>query len=259
MPAPLLVAPCAVAGLRAPQVAAAVARGVERAGLEPPDLCPLAGGGLGTREVLLLGLGGETAGEVALLEGGGTALVEAVPGDPAATGGRVADAVACGAAVVLLAADVAPMGDAGAATVAAVQARGGLGHARLVVLCAGRRNLVPLEHTGGGLAGTLASALGARLEHGPSFVLDALDVRQRMRRSGAVIVGADRLSTATLSGTVEGDLAVDARQDGVPSHAVCREDALLPFDQRILDLQHVLEAPDLRALEDAGAFIAANL
>src|SRR3954463_12320834 len=86
----LLVAPDAFKGtLRAVEVAAAVGRGVERAGLEPPDLCPVADGGEGRVEALLLALGGETAGATvrdplgrevragfALLEDGGTAVVE---------------------------------------------------------------------------------------------------------------------------------------------------------------------------------------
>ncbi|MEA2218702.1 MAG: glycerate 2-kinase [Solirubrobacteraceae bacterium] len=87
----VLVAPAALGGeLRAAVVAAAIGRGLERAGLGPPDLCPVAGGGRGTIEVLLPALGGETAGarvldargrEVAaafaLVDGGATAIVEA--------------------------------------------------------------------------------------------------------------------------------------------------------------------------------------
>ena len=87
---PVLVAPDAFKGtLRASEVAAAIGRGLERAGCVPPDLMPVADGGEGTMEVLLLALGGETAAarvsgplgdEVtagfALLEQGGAALVE---------------------------------------------------------------------------------------------------------------------------------------------------------------------------------------
>src|SRR4051794_41631400 len=74
---PVLVAPAPFGGdLRAPVVAAAIGRGLEAAGLRPPDLCPLAGGGAGTIEVLLPALGGETADGFALVEDGGTALVE---------------------------------------------------------------------------------------------------------------------------------------------------------------------------------------
>src|ERR671939_189355 len=59
---PVLVAPDSFKGtFRATQVAGAVGRGLERAGLMPPDLCPVADGGEGTLEVVLTALGGETA------------------------------------------------------------------------------------------------------------------------------------------------------------------------------------------------------
>ena len=60
---PVLVAPDSFKGtLRAAVVAAAIGRGLERGGLVPPDLMPLADGGEGTLETLLLALGGETHG-----------------------------------------------------------------------------------------------------------------------------------------------------------------------------------------------------
>src|SRR5262245_50756764 len=87
---PVLVAPDSFKGtFRAPQVAAAIGRGLERAGLMPPDLCPVADGGEGTVAALLPALGGELVGAdahdplgrelqgvFALVEDGGTALVE---------------------------------------------------------------------------------------------------------------------------------------------------------------------------------------
>ena len=57
----VLVAPAGFDGtLRATEVAAAIGRGLEAAGLEPPDLCPVADGGPGTLEILLTRLGGES-------------------------------------------------------------------------------------------------------------------------------------------------------------------------------------------------------
>src|ERR687890_729251 len=86
---PVLVAPDSFKGtFRAAEVAGAIGRGLERAGLMPPDLCPLADGGGGTMEAQLLGLGGETVGAdvhdplgrplsaaFGLVEDGGTAVV----------------------------------------------------------------------------------------------------------------------------------------------------------------------------------------
>ena len=60
---PVLVAPDSFKGtFSAPQVAGAIGRGLERAGLMPPDLCPLADGGEGTMEALMLALGGARRG-----------------------------------------------------------------------------------------------------------------------------------------------------------------------------------------------------
>ena len=59
---PVLVAPDSFKGtFRAAEVAGAIGRGLERAGLMPPDLCPVADGGEGTMDALLPGLGGEGA------------------------------------------------------------------------------------------------------------------------------------------------------------------------------------------------------
>ncbi len=87
---PILVCPDSFKGtLRASEVAAAIGRGIERAGLVAPDLCPVADGGEGTLEVLVAALGGELRGGAArdplgrtidagfaLIEDGGTAIVE---------------------------------------------------------------------------------------------------------------------------------------------------------------------------------------
>jgi glycerate kinase len=145
-------------------VAAAVGRGLERAGLVPPDLCPVADGGEGTLEVLLTALGGETAGarvhdplgrEVAagfgLIEGGGTAVVEmaaasglglvapeerdAWAASTRGTGELICAAVDAGAEVVLVAVGGSATTDGGLGAVEAIEAHGGLGGARVVVLC----------------------------------------------------------------------------------------------------------------------------
>lgn len=323
----VLVAPDKFKGtLRASEVAAAVGRGLERAGLEPPDLCPVADGGDGTLEVLLAALGGETAGlEVSdplgrpvragfgLVEDGGTAIVEVAEAsglsrvgpqerDPEAassygTGELIAAAVDAGAAVVLVAAGGSATTDGGAGAIEALRERGGLRGARLVVLCDVRtpferaaavyapqkgadpaavarlaqrlerlaRSLprdprgVPMTGAAGGLSGGLWAAFGARLEPGAPFVLDALGFDARSRAARAVIVGEGRLDATTLEGKAAGEAAVRCRQAGVPCHAVCGSSTLSLFDQRILDLQHVVEAPTLGALERAGELLAARL
>ncbi len=161
----VLVAPDAFKGtFSAAQVAAAVGRGLEAEEV-PVDLCPVADGGEGTLAVLLGALGGETRGTLAhdplgsprpagfaLLEDGGTALVEVAeasglqlvgPPTPATawaatsrgTGELIAAAVAEGAAVVLVGAGGSATTDGGAGAITAIEADGGLHGARLVVLC----------------------------------------------------------------------------------------------------------------------------
>jgi glycerate kinase len=245
---PVLVAPDAFGGeLRAPVVAAAIGRGLERAGWGPPELCPVAGGGRGTIEVLLPALGGETADGFALVEDGATAIVEF--DEPAATGERLAAAAATGAAVVLLAAAGAE-GDR-AALIAALDDHGGLAGAALVVLCDVREP--------GPLAIALRDERRARLVAGVPFVLEALDFDARMRGAHAVVVGEGRLDRSTLRGRVIAEIATRARQGGVPCHAVVGVDAIERFDARILDLQAIVEATTIAELEAAGEALAAYL
>src|SRR3954453_3241623 len=160
----LLVAPDAFKGtFRAPEVAGAVGRGIERAGLGPPDLCPIADGGEGTVEALLLAMGGEAAGAAvrdplgreiqagfALLEDGGTAVVEvaaasgldlvaererdAEAATSHGTGDLIAAAVAAGASVVLVAAGGSATTDGGAGAIEALEEAGGPQGAAHVVL-----------------------------------------------------------------------------------------------------------------------------
>jgi glycerate 2-kinase len=163
---PVLVAPDKFKGtFSAAQVAAALGRGLEAAGEPPPDLCPIADGGDGTLAVLLGALGGETGGArvpgplgeelaagYALIEDGGTAIVElseasglrhvAEPTPETAweattrgTGELIAAAVADGAQVVLVAVGGSATTDGGAGAIAAIEEAGGLRGAKLVVLC----------------------------------------------------------------------------------------------------------------------------
>jgi glycerate kinase len=165
IPERVLVAPDSFKGtFRAPEVAAAIGRGLEAGGLAPPDLCPVADGGEGTLEVLLTALGGETAGATvsdplgrpveagfALIEDGATAIVEmaaasglglvapderdAEAATSRGTGELIAAAVAAGAQVVLVAVGGSATTDGGAGAIAAIEEAGGLGGTRLVVVC----------------------------------------------------------------------------------------------------------------------------
>jgi glycerate kinase len=86
--------------------------------------------------------------------------------------------------------------------------------------------------------------------------LDALDFDARMRAARAVVVGAARLDEVTLLGSATFEIATRARQSGVPAYAVAGHNALSLFDARVLDLQIILEARDVRALRRAGEKLA---
>jgi len=161
---PVLVAPDSFKGtFRASEVAGAIGRGLERAGLMPPDLCPVADGGEGTLDALLPQLGGtlegaqvhdplgrETTAQFALVEDGGTAIVETAAAsglallaedelDPWAassygTGELIVAAARAGAAVILVAVGGSATMDGGAGALEAIEEAGGLQGARLVVL-----------------------------------------------------------------------------------------------------------------------------
>jgi glycerate 2-kinase len=324
---PVLVAPDSFKGtFRASEVAAAIGRGLERAGLMPPDLCPVADGGEGTIDALVPQLGGEivAAGahdplgrpiraSFALIEGGGTAIVETAAASGLAlvaeherdawaassygTGELIAAAVAAGAQVVLVAVGGSATTDGGAGALEAIADHGGLRGARLVVLTDVRvpferapavfgpqkgadpdtvRRLgerldalvagwphdprgVAMTGAAGGLSGGLWAALDAVLEPGAPWVLDALDFDARMRAARAVITGEGKLDEQTLEGKLVGEIGTRARQAGVPLHAVVGRDALDPFGKRIIDLQRVIEAGDIPALEAAGETLGGEL
>ena len=86
--------------------------------------------------------------------------------------------------------------------------------------------------------------------------LDALDFDARMRGARAVVLAEWRLEESTLRGSATFEIATRARQGGVPAYAVTGENALAPFDARILDLQVIVEAHTKRTLVSAGTKLA---
>ena len=133
----------------------------------------------------------------------------------AGTGQLIAAAIAAGAAHVLVAAGGSATTDGGRGAIEAIAGAGGLGRARITVLCDVRtpfeqaasvfgpqkgadaaavarleRRLaafglprgVPMTGAAGGLAGGLWATFGAELVAGAPFVLDALDFDRRMLR-----------------------------------------------------------------------------
>lgn len=321
VPSTVLVAPDAFKGtFTAPEVTTALASGLEGAG-RPVDCCPVADGGEGTLAALAPALGAELqavtvadplgrpvearfgiSSQTAIVEAAqasGLHLVSPRERDPLAAstygvGELVVAAVAAGATTVLLGVGGSATTDGGGGAIRAIRAAGGLGGARLEVLCDVRtpfeqaacvfgpqkgadpeqvrrltarlnslaRRLdrdprgVPMTGAAGGLAGGLWAAFGAELHPGAARVLEALGFDRRMRAAHAVITGEGRLDHQSLAGKAVAEVATRARQAGVPCHAVVGERALSDFETRILDLQAVLEAGTLKDLERAGRELA---
>jgi glycerate kinase len=222
---------------------------------------------------------------------------DAVAASSAGSGELVAAAVEAGARVVVVAAGGSATTDGGAGAVEAIEAAGGLRGARLVVLCDVRtpferaaevfgpqkgagpdevrrlsrrlRDLAgrlprdprgkPMTGAAGGLAGGLWATYGARLLPGAAFVLEALGFDARMLAARAVVCGEGRLDAQSLAGKAVGEVATRARQNGVPCHAIVGEDAIDPFERRILDLATVDEAGTPEAIEAAARALGERL
>jgi glycerate kinase len=162
---PVLVAPDSFKGsFTAREVAEAIGRGLNQAGVGEIDLAPLADGGEGTAELLRERRGGEERSAAthdplgreressfALLADGHTAVVEVAQGSGLAlldvaerdaeaassvgAGELIVAALDAGATEILVAAGGSASTDGGSGAIAAVRDAGGLRGARLTVLC----------------------------------------------------------------------------------------------------------------------------
>jgi len=162
VPESILVAPDSFKGtFPAAEVAAAIASGLEDGG-RPTDRCPLADGGEGTMDALAAALGGEpvrarahdplgreieasfrVAGALAFVDtaaASGLHLVAEAERDAFAastygTGELIAAAAAAGARTIHLGVGGSATTDGGTGAIQALREAGGLGGARLIVLC----------------------------------------------------------------------------------------------------------------------------
>ncbi len=121
-----------------------------------------------------------------------------------------------------------------------------------------RKDPIGVNYTGGagGVSGVLWSEAGAELLPGAPYVMERVGFDERMRASRSVIVGEGRLDSSTLIGKAPGEAATRARQAGFGCAAVCGVNGLDLVEERIIDLQVVIEAGDLKALRAAGQTLA---
>jgi glycerate kinase len=323
----VLVAPDAFKGtFGATEVAEAIAAGIARAGAGV-DTCPVADGGEGTLAVLLAQLGGEEI-EAPVHDPLGRGLVARfglLPGEPrtavvetaaaigldklaeeerdpwaASTRGAgelIVAAARAGVDRILVATGGSATVDGGAGALEAIDGEGGLGGAKLVVLCdvetpwhlcaqiygpqkgadeatvarlADRlariaaslpRDPTDVPRTGaaGGLSGALWAAHGARLASGASYVLDACDFDARLAAADAVVVGEGRIDHQSLDGKIIGEIAVRAAARSVAVHAIVGRDELDLGAAAAAGIATVREATNLAEMERAGEALGAAL
>jgi glycerate kinase len=212
----------------------------------------------------------------------------------AGTGELIVAARDAGAELIYVAVGGSATTDGGSGAVRVIKRAGGLGQSRLMVLCDVRTPFeraaqvfgpqkgasdddvkrltkrlhalarsydrdprgLPMTGAAGGLSGGLWAQFGAELVPGAPFVLDLLDFDRRMLGARAVVTGEGCLDSQSLAGKLVSEVAVRARQAGVPCHAVVGSRKLDAFGARILDLQAVLEAGTPRQLSAAGRRLA---
>jgi glycerate kinase len=186
--------------------------------------------------------------------------------------------------------------DGGAGAIEAIEARGGLRGAEVIVVCdvttpferaaevyAPQKGASPeaverltarldalaqtfprdprgvaMTGAAGGLSGGLWARYGAALVPGASWVLDAVGFDDRLSRASAVVTGEGRLDAQTFEGKLVGEVAARAARAGVPVHAVVGSSALSDAEAAALGLASVTVASDLPALEAAGAALASR-
>jgi glycerate 2-kinase len=325
--ASVLVAPDSFKGtFSAVEVAEAIGRGLAAAGLDV-DLCPVADGGEGTMETLLASIGGERV-EVdgvrdplgrpitapfALVEGGRRALVEMATASGLAlvaeherdpwrattygSGQLIRAAVEAGAEEIMVAVGGSATVDGGRGALEALDELGGVGDARIVVLCdvttpwercaeiygpqkgadpemvkrlAQRLDEyaaqlprdprgVPMTGAAGGLSGGLWAGLGAALEPGAPYVLDAVRFGERLRGAAGVIVGEGRIDEQSVMGKIVGEIGDRALTARVPLFAIVGRNSVPPEAAQRIALRSVNEATTLAEIEATAQRVGAEI
>jgi glycerate 2-kinase len=314
-----LVAPDSFKGtFSAEEVAEAIGAGLRDGGADA-TLLPAADGGEGTLDALLAALGGDRRrvpahdplgrpieADYGALEDGRTAVVEvaaasglslvsegerdAEAATTAGTGELIAAAAQGGAKRILVAAGGSATTDGGVGAIEAIEAAGGLGKAKLEVLCdvsvpferaaevfapqkgadpdavarlterlVARAGALPRDPRGkpmtgaaGGLSGGLWAAFGARLVPGAAYVLGLLRFDRHLEDADATVTGEGRLDSQSLEGKLVGEVSKRCREAGVPLHAIAGQVDLSGGDAERLGLASATEAGTLDAVRAAA-------
>jgi glycerate kinase len=325
MPA-VVVAPDSFKGtFTAVEVAEAIGRGLRRAGLDA-DLCPVADGGEGTMAVLLASLDGRAVpvrvrdplgrpieapfaqfgdGRRALVEmaaASGLGLLTEEERDPwrattYGTGQLIVAAVRAGAEEVLVAVGGSATVDGGRGALEAIADEGGIGDARITVLCdvetpwercaeiygpqkgadppmvrrlAERLDAlagelprdprgVPMTGAAGGLSGGLWAGCGAMLQPGAPHVLEIVRFDERLGDARAVIAGEGRIDEQSVMGKIVGEIGERAARARVPLYAIVGQNSVPEEAAGRIALRSVYEATTLEEIEATAERLGGEL
>src|SRR5918911_926701 len=203
------------------------------------------------------------------------------------TGQLIHAAAQTGAGEIMVAVGGSATTDGGRGALEAIEERGGIGGIRVVVLCdvttpwercaeiygpqkgadpdmVRRLNErldayatelprdprgVPMTGAAGGLSGGLWAGLGAALEPGAPYVLDAVRFDERLRGSVGVIAGEGRIDEQSVMGKIVGEIGDRALAAGVPLHAIVGRNSVPEDAAERIALRSVREATTLAEIE----------
>jgi glycerate 2-kinase len=212
----------------------------------------------------------------------------------AGTGELIAAAAGAGAGRILVAAGGSATTDGGRGAIDAIEAAGGLGDARLEVLCdtsvpfdraaevfapqkgasaeqverltsrlVAEAGALPRDPRGramtgaaGGLSGGLWATFGAHLVLGAAFVLGVVGFDPGLESADGVITAEGRLDAQSREGKLTGQIARRCRAAEVPCHLIAGEIALDPDDEAWFGFATLAAAGTLDSIVGAAARIA---
>lgn len=213
------------------------------------------------------------------------------------TGELIAAAAAGGAQRVIVGVGGSATTDGGQGALQAIEQAGGLGGTEIVVLCDVTTSFenaavrfapqkgadeqavarlsarldelatmfprdprgVPMTGAAGGLSGGLWAVLGAHLEPGAAWVLEAVGVDRRLAQADAVIVGEGCLDDQSIEGKIVGALADRCQAASVPVHAIVGSTRLSEEQALQAGLASVHVAPELNDVRAAARQVALTL
>jgi glycerate kinase len=108
---------------------------------------------------------------------------------------------------------------------------------------------VAMTGAAGGLSGGLWAGLGAALEPGAPYVLDAVRFDERLRGAAGVIAGEGRIDEQSVMGKIVGEIGDRALAAGVPLHAIVGRNSVPPEAAERIALRSVREATTLAEIE----------